>query len=136
MKKVLIVDDDADVLALYGLLLRREGWGVVEAGSGPEALSKVVAETPDLVLLDVMMPEMNGYEVCRKLRREPQTAQLPILLISGKATISDRRNGMLAGANDFMNKTIGPRRLVARIRPFLDSAPSSQDIRLRPTPRV
>ena len=119
MKKVLIVDDDPEIRNFYGLLLRREGWEVVEAESGQDALSKARAESPDLVLLDVMMPDMDGYEVCRHLRADPQTADLPILMISAKATVSDRRSGMTAGANDFLCKTVGPRRLVAQIRNIL-----------------
>jgi DNA-binding response OmpR family regulator len=121
MQKVLIVDDDPDIRSLYGLLLRREGWDVIEAGSGQEALSKVKTEPPALVLLDVMMPEMNGYEVCRHLRANPQTAHLPILMISGWATVADRRNGMLAGANDFLAKAIGPQRLIAHVRTYLST---------------
>jgi CheY-like chemotaxis protein len=121
MKKVLIVDDDADIRALYRLILRREGLEVIEAKSGPEALAKAKTEAPALVLLDVMMPDMNGYEVCQRLRADPQTAHLPILLISAKATPTDRGNGKLAGADDFLNKTIEPRKLVARVHQFLST---------------
>jgi DNA-binding response OmpR family regulator len=119
MNKVLIVDDDPDIRTLYGLLLRREGFEVIEAGSGQEALSKVQAETPTLVLLDVMMPGMNGYEVCQRIKSDPQTANLPILMISGKTTIADRKNGMLVGADDFLAKTIRPQSLISRVKTFL-----------------
>ena len=122
MNKVLIVDDDPDIRTLYGLLLRREGFEVIEAGSGQEALSKVKAETPTLVLLDVMMPGMNGYEVCQQIKSDPQTAHLPILMISGKTTVADRKNGMSVGADDFLVKTIGPRSLVSRVKDLLSPA--------------
>jgi DNA-binding response OmpR family regulator len=119
--KVLIVDDDPEIRTFYALLLQREGWEVDEAENGYDALSKARAQPPALVLLDVMMPELDGYEVCRRLRADPQTSDLTILMISAKATVTDRRNGIMAGANDFLCKTIGPRRLVAQIRTFLTS---------------
>jgi DNA-binding response OmpR family regulator len=121
MKKVLIVDDDPEIRTFYALLLQREGWEVDEAENGRDALFKARQELPALVLLDVMMPEMDGYEVCRRLRADPHTSHMTILLISAKATVTDRRNGIMAGANDFLCKTIGPRRLVAQIRAFLTS---------------
>jgi DNA-binding response OmpR family regulator len=119
--KVLIVDDDPDIRTLYKLVLRREGLEVIEAESGYEALSKVRREPPALVLLDVMMPEMDGYEVCRKLRSDPETAHLPILLISGKSTVSARRDGIMAGANDLLSKTVALQTLVSSVQTLLSN---------------
>jgi DNA-binding response OmpR family regulator len=119
MKKVLIVDDDPDMRSLYRLVLRQEGLAVIEAQSGPEALSLAKEELPALILLDIMMPDMDGYEVCRRLRADPRTAELPVLMFSAKGTGSARRNGMLVGADDFMTKAVGPRALVSRIRTLL-----------------
>jgi DNA-binding response OmpR family regulator len=121
-KKVLIVDDDPDIRSLYRLALRQEGLHILEAGSGAEALKVAEREQPHLVLLDIMMPEMDGFEVCRRLRANPETAEMPVLMFSAKGTGSARRNGMLVGANDFMTKSVGPRALVERIR-FLLSGP-------------
>lgn len=118
-QKVLIVDDDPDIRSLYRLVLLQEGLDVIEAESGQEALSKVRAEKPALVLLDIMMPEMDGYEVCRQLRANPQTAKLPVLMFSAKGMSDDRENGVLVGADDFVTKAAGPRALVARIRSLL-----------------
>jgi DNA-binding response OmpR family regulator len=118
-QKILIVDDDPDMRSLYRLVLRQEGMEVVEAESGREALDKIQAEKPALVLLDIMMPEMDGYEVCRRLRADPETACLPVLMFSAKGTSDDRKTGMLVGADDFVTKSAGPRTLVSRIRMLL-----------------
>jgi DNA-binding response OmpR family regulator len=120
-KKILIVDDDPDMRSLYRLVLRQEGLEVIEAETGSEALSLAKKEPLALVLLDIMMPEMDGYEVCRRLRADPRTADLPVLMFSANGTGSARRNGMLVGANDFVTKSVGPRALVARVRSILSS---------------
>ena len=128
MKKVLIVDDDPEMRSLYRLVLRHEGLDVIEAESGAEALSLIQTEDLALVLLDIMMPEMDGYEVCRRLRADPQTARLPVLMFSAKGTTAARRNGILVGADDFMTKSVGPRALVARIRSLLSDSLGSNDV--------
>jgi DNA-binding response OmpR family regulator len=127
MKKVLIVDDDPDIRTLYRLVLRQEGLEVIEADSGQDALDKVQAEAPSLVLLDIMMPGIDGYEVCRRLRADPRTARLPVLMFSAKGTSADRKNGYQVGANDFIVKSAGPRALVARIRSLLSGSLSNTD---------
>jgi two-component system cell cycle response regulator len=127
MKKILIVDDDPDVRSLYRLVLRQEGLEVYEAQDGKEALAIAQAEALDLVLLDIMMPEMDGYEVCRRLRAKPDTKDVSILLFSAKATVTGREDGLLAGADDFVPKSVGPRALVARIRSLLSPPTASAD---------
>jgi DNA-binding response OmpR family regulator len=127
MKKVLIVDDDPDIRTLYRLVLHQEGLDVIEAENGQEALAKIKAETPALVLLDIMMPDMDGYEVCRRLRSDPHTAALPVLMFSAKGSSADRKNGFQVGANDFMVKSAGPRALVVRIRSLLSDSLSNSD---------
>jgi two-component system phosphate regulon response regulator PhoB len=119
IKKVLIVDDDPDIRTLYRLVLHQEGLEVIEAESGQQALDIIQAEVPALVLLDIMMPDMDGYEVCRRLRANPQTAALPVLMFSAKGTSADRKSGLRVGANDFVVKSAGPRVLAARIRTLL-----------------
>jgi DNA-binding response OmpR family regulator len=127
MKKVLIVDDDPDIRTLYRLVLHQEGLEVVEAGNGQEALNIIKAEEPALVLLDIMMPEMDGYEVCRRLRADPRTARLPVLMFSAKGTSADLKNGFNVGANDFVVKSAGPRALIARIRSLLSDPLSNNN---------
>ena len=125
--KILIVDDDPDVRSLYRLVLRQEGLEVLEAQDGKEALAIAETETLTLVLLDIMMPEMDGYEVCRQLRANPNTANVSILLFSAKATTTGREDGILAGADDFVPKSVGPRALVARVRSLLSPPAASAD---------
>lgn len=133
-KMILIVDDDPDVRTLYRLVLHQEGLEVVEAENGQEALDIIQNNTPALVLLDVMMPDMDGYEVCRKLRADPKTARLPVLMFSAKGTGADRNTGLRVGANDFMVKSAGPRALVARIRSLLADPMSGGDAIPVPVP--
>ena len=125
--KILVVDDQPINVQLLKRKLEREGMIVATSYSGREALDLVKADKPDLILLDVMMPEMDGYEVCRRLRADPQTARVPVLMFSAKGTSDDRRNGMLVGADDFVTKSVGPRALVARIRSLLSSSLSGTD---------
>ena len=132
--KVLVVDDDPDVRSLYRLILSLEGLEVIEAESGPQALSIVRVEDPALILLDIMMPEMDGYEVCRRLRADPRTASLPVLMCSAKDTGDDRKHGKLVGADDFVTKSAGPRVLVDRIYSLLsDTLPRRDSAPLRAT---
>jgi DNA-binding response OmpR family regulator len=132
--KILIVDDDPDVRSLYRLVLKQEGLEVIEAESGREALAKVRAESPALILLDIMMPEMDGYEVCRRLRADPQTARVPVLMCSAKGTSDDLKTGLRVGADDFVTKSAGPRVLVDRILSLLsDSLPTSDGAPLAAT---
>jgi DNA-binding response OmpR family regulator len=133
-KKILIVDDDPDVRTLYRLVLHQEGLDVVEAESGQEALDIIRGNAPALVLLDIMMPDMDGYEVCRRLRADPKTAQLPVLMFSAKGTGADRNTGLRVGANDFIVKSAGPRALVARIRSLLSDPASKGDAVPVPVP--
>ncbi|MEK7329049.1 MAG: response regulator, partial [Chloroflexota bacterium] len=107
-KRVLVVDDDIQTLRLIGYILRGQGYEVSEALSGTEALRSVTTNRPDLLVLDVMMADMDGYEVCRRLRADPKTAQLPIVLLTAKSQAADRAEGMLAGADDYITKPIDP----------------------------
>ena len=115
-KRILVVDDDIQTLRLIGYILRGQGYEVSEALSGTEALRSVAANRPDLLVLDVMMADMDGYEVCRRLRADPKTAQLPIILLTAKSQAADRAEGMLAGADDYITKPIDPVDLAVRIK--------------------
>lgn len=120
--KILIVDDDLDTLRLVGLLLQRKGYEIIAADNGSAALTKALTERPDLILLDVMMPEMDGIEVLRRLRREPATAPIPTIMFTAKSQISDKVLGFESGADDYLTKPTHPAELVARVRTILARA--------------
>ena len=113
---VLVVDDDPDISAFLMLLLKSEGLSARSARSGHEAIAAIGAEPPDLVLMDVLMPGMDGFEACRKLRENPATALLPIVLVTALDDRVSRVRGIEAGADDFLTKPIQREELVARVR--------------------
>src|SRR5712692_1696030 len=104
--KILVVDDTPKNVKLLADLLTVKGYSVVTAASGSEALVLMDAERPDLVLLDVVMPEMSGYEVCRKIRENPATAMLPVVMVTALDPVQERVKGIEAGADDFLTKPI------------------------------
>jgi adenylate cyclase len=116
---ILAVDDEPANLALLQKLLRHQGYDVIEAFDGPSALAAVVAHRPDLVCLDVMMPGMDGVEVCQRLRRQPEHVGLPILLLTALNRPEDKTRGLEAGANDFLSKPFDESELSARLRSLL-----------------
>jgi phosphate regulon transcriptional regulator PhoB len=117
--RVLIVEDEPDIRELVVHHLKREGYQVSVAASGEEALRQVQASPPDLVLLDLMMPAMSGLEVCRRLRQDPVTASLPIVMLTAKGDEIDRVLGLEIGADDYVVKPFSPKELLARVRAVL-----------------
>jgi DNA-binding response OmpR family regulator len=116
---VLIVDDDPAALRMIEYVFRRADYEVHLASNGPVALSKADEVKPDLIILDVMMPEVSGLEVCARLRAQPSTVHLPIIMLSAKDQVDDKVDGFEAGADDYISKPVDPQELLARAKALL-----------------
>src|SRR6266566_5935311 len=121
-REVLVVEDEPDIRRLVVLHLEREGFRCRTATTGSDALREVKAAVPDLVVLDLMLPEVDGLEVCRRLRRDTSTASLPIIMLTAKSDEVDRVGGLEVGADDYVGKPFSPKELVARVRAVLRRA--------------
>ena len=120
--RVLVVDDERDIVDLVRFHLEKEGLQVVDAPDGGTALRLVRAAPPDLVLLDLMLPGLDGLEICRRLRRETATRGLPIIMLTAKADEVDKVVGLEVGADDYVVKPFSPRELIARVKALLRRA--------------
>jgi DNA-binding response OmpR family regulator len=118
-KKVLIADDEPNIVISLEFLLRREGFDVLVAVDGEEALTKARSERPDLVLLDVMMPKMNGFDVCQTLRADPDLAAMRILMLTAKGRDTEVSKGLALGADAYVTKPFSTKDLVAQVRLLL-----------------
>lgn len=118
-KKVLIADDEQNIVISLEFLLSREGFQVFVAQDGEEALAKARAEKPDLVLLDVMMPKMNGFDVCQALRADPELAAVRILMLTAKGRETEISKGLGLGADAYMTKPFSTKELVVQVRALL-----------------
>ncbi len=128
-KRILIVDDTPRNLKLLAAILAARGYAVDTAASGAEALERVEKQQPDLVLLDVVMPEMSGYEVCRRLRESPATRLLPVVMVTALDPDEERVKGIEAGADDFLSKPIHQPELLARVRSLLQIGELHETVR-------
>ncbi|HVM71269.1 MAG TPA: response regulator [Anaerolineales bacterium] len=118
-EKILIIDDDMDTLKLVGLMLQKQSYQIVAANNGLQGLEQAENENPDLILLDVMMPGMDGYEVARRLRANPLTANTPILMFTAKTQLDDKVTGFESGADDYLTKPTHPSELNAHVKALL-----------------
>jgi phosphate regulon transcriptional regulator PhoB len=114
--RILVVEDEPDVAELLRYHLTREGYEVVVASTGMEAVKRARDLHPDLVLLDIMVPQVNGWEICRRLKAEPETQAIPVIMVTGRVEEGDKVLGFELGADDYVTKPFSPRELVARVR--------------------
>ena len=120
-KKILAVDDERHIVRLVEVNLQRAGYEVVTAFDGKEALEKVKSETPDLVVLDVMMPYMDGFEVLRNLKADPTTAEIPVIMLTAKAQDADVFRGWQSGVDCYLTKPFNPMELLTFVKRIFDS---------------
>lgn len=114
--RVLVADDNESVQALFGKLLRADGHDVLAVSDGAQALDAVQQQHPDVIILDVTMPQLDGFEVCRRLKSEPATRLTPVVLVTGLSELADRIKGIEAGADEFLSKPVHPHELRARVQ--------------------
>jgi len=119
MKKILVVDDEEDLLDLVKRILTRGGFEVITALDGNEGLAKVYSEAPDLMILDINMPVMNGWEVCRKIREDPLYKHLPIIMLTVRKSKTDQLRGFNLGGDEYITKPFSPTELIARVKTVL-----------------
>ena len=119
-KRILVADDEVYVLHILEFTLTMEGYETLTASDGEEALRRIEQDRPDLVVLDTMMPVLDGYEVLRRIRADAETAILPVILLSVKGRPIDRETGLELGADDYIVKPFSPRRLLERIQYLLE----------------
>ncbi len=117
--RVLLVDDDIEALRLIGLVLKRRGYEIIPVANGQRALEAIKNGKPDLIILDVMMPGLDGYSVAEKLRNSPETDQIPILFLTARSSIDDRLAGFQAGGDDYLTKPVHPAELINRVEALL-----------------
>jgi two-component system, OmpR family, phosphate regulon response regulator PhoB len=118
-ERILVVDDEPDIVALVAYHLARAGYGVSTAATGPEALAKASAESPALIVLDLMLPGMSGFDVIEKLRADPATANIAVLMLTARRDEPDRVRGLVLGADDYLTKPFSPQELTLRVGAIL-----------------
>ena len=122
--KILVVDDEIYIVHILDFSLGMEGYEVLTALDGEQALEKARAEHPDLIVLDIMMPKLDGYETCKRLKADEATKRIPVILLSAKGRNVDQKVGFEVGADDYITKPFSPRKLVERINAILGQSSS------------
>jgi two-component system alkaline phosphatase synthesis response regulator PhoP len=124
--RILVVDDEIYIVHILDFSLGMEGYEVITALDGEQALEKARAEKPDLIVLDIMMPKLDGYETCKILKAEADTKDIPVILLSAKGRNVDQKIGFEVGADDYITKPFSPRKLVERINAILGQSSSQR----------
>ena len=127
-EKILIVEDEKDIIKMLEYNLKKEGFKVIDARDGEDALDLAVRAYPDLILLDLMLPGIDGLEVCKSLKKEAKTASIPIIMLTAKSQESDKVVGLELGADDYITKPFSPRELIARIKAVLRRATEKEKL--------
>ena len=122
MAKIFVIDDDPELLMMVGMILRRAGHETILASDAIEGTERLIGEKPDLLILDLMMPHMSGFEVCRKIRSTSDLSSLPIMILTARIQESDREAAFESGATDYMTKPITSRQLISRIQSLLPNS--------------
>lgn len=120
-KKILVVDDEPYVVRSLMFVLKKEGYKTIGAYNGEEAVQKAIEERPDLIFLDIMMPRMNGYEVCQKLKEKEETKNIYVIILTAKGQKEDKMKGVEVGANEYITKPFSPSRVVQRMKEIFES---------------
>jgi two-component system, OmpR family, alkaline phosphatase synthesis response regulator PhoP len=124
--RILVVDDEIYIVHILDFSLGMEGYEVLTALDGEQALEKARTEKPDLIVLDIMMPKLDGYETCKRLKADPEIKDVPVILLSAKGRNVDQKVGFEVGADDYITKPFSPRKLVERINAILGHGTSQQ----------
>jgi len=124
--RILVVDDEIYIVHILDFSLGMEGYEVLTALDGEQALERLKSDKPDLIVLDIMMPKVDGYEVCRTIKSNPETQHIPVILLSAKGRNVDQKMGFDVGADDYITKPFSPRKLVERINQLLGQAISER----------
>lgn len=130
-RTVLVVDDEADVLLLCRVNLEFEGYRVIEATDGQEALDRLAEEVPDVVLLDVMLPKVNGWEVLERIKADPRTHDVPVVMLTARVQDEDQVRGWTAGASEYVTKPFSPLSLSQVVHDVLVTDPQEEERRRR-----
>lgn len=126
--RIMVVDDDADTVTILARYLQREGFSTIEALSGPQCLMLVAEHHVDVILLDLMMPDMDGFAVVRALKNNPATADIPVIMVTARDDIESRSEGMRVGVSDFLAKPVFRKQLANRIKAQLDTIATARQI--------
>jgi two-component system alkaline phosphatase synthesis response regulator PhoP len=121
-KKIIVVDDEPYIARVIKFKLEQEGYNVISANDGQTGLQRIREEKPDLVLLDVMMPGLSGYDVCQQLKKDPALSGIPVVILTAKGQERDREQGLNMGASDYITKPFSPNRLLELVRNMIGEA--------------
>jgi len=121
-KKIMVVDDEPYIARVIKFKLEQEGYTVISANDGQSGLQKIKEEKPDMVLLDVMMPGLSGYEVCQKIKQDAELAGIPVVILTAKGQERDREQGLTMGASDYITKPFSPNRLLELVKNMIGDA--------------